>query len=98
MPLYISEFTGGPPLGSQVPSHPPITRQVVAIGGASTPSQAFNEATKLIRIHTDTICSFRIDIPGVTPVALVTDDRMVAGQTEFANVLPGAKIAVIANT
>jgi dihydrofolate reductase len=98
MPLYISEYAGGPPLGSQVPQHPPIARQVVVIGGASTASQAFNEATKMIRMHTDVVCSFRIGDAGATPTALTTDDRMAAGQTEFANVFPGAKIAVIANT
>ena len=95
MPFYISEYPGGPPLGSQVPKHPPITRQVVAIGGVS---QAFNEATKMIRMHTDTTCSFRIGAAGETPVATTSDDRMVANQTEFANVDPGARIAVVANT
>ncbi len=91
----ISEYPGGPPLSSQVPQHPPITRQSLSIGGSSLPSQAFNEATKMIRMWTDTKCAFRIEAPGVNPVALITDDGMSAGQTEFANVFPGAKIAVI---
>ena len=93
MPVTISEFAGGPPLGSQIPQHPPIARQVVAMGSVS---QAFNEATKVIRIWTDTKLAFRIGANGETPTALITDDGMSAGQTEFAGVQPGAKIAVIA--
>jgi hypothetical protein len=94
--LTISEYPGGPPLGTQAPQHPPITRQSLVVGGGSVPSQAFNEATKMIRVNTDTKCAFRIEAPGVTPTALITDDGMTAGQTEFMLVYPGAKIAVIA--
>lgn len=50
----------------------------------------------MIRMWTDTKCAFRIEAPGISPVALITDDGMSAGQTEFANVDPGGKIAVIA--
>ncbi len=91
--MTISEYAGGPPLGSQVPKSPPIARQRITSG---TASQAFNEATKMIRIWTDEKCAFRIGAATETPVALATDDGMTAGQTEFHNVDPGAKIAMIA--
>lgn len=92
----ISEYPGGPPLSSQVAKQPPITRQFLTPGGASLASQAFNEATRTIRMWTDTKIAFRIEAPGVSPVALITDDGMSAGQTEYANVDPGSRLAVIA--
>jgi len=95
--LYIAEYPA-PKLvqGSyfQAPKDPPLAEQTVAIGGASTQSAAFNTKTRLIRIHTDAICSIAV---GSNPTATTGKARMAAGQTEFQAVNPGDKIAVITN-
>lgn len=97
--LYITEFKG---LGTDITGssvacgiHPPVTTQTIAIGGTSTQSSAFNAATKVIRVHTDVICSVAI---ATNPTAAATSPRMAAGQTEYMSVVPGDKIAVISNT
>jgi len=74
---------------------PAITEQVVAIGGTSTQSNAFNALTRLIRVHTDAICSIAISS---NPTATANTSRMAAGQTEYFEVNAGDKIAVITNT
>lgn len=105
--LYITEFQAlgqaglptngyGPNGPTQAAQQPPVVDQTpVAITGASAQSAAFNAATTLVRIHTDSICSVLF---GANPTALTTSARMVAGQTEYFGVLPGMKVAVIANT
>lgn len=67
----------------------------VAIAGASAQSAVFPAGTRLIRVHTDAICSIKI---GVNPVATADDKRMAAGSTEYFGVTPGHKLAVITNT
>lgn len=97
--LYITEFRslGTDAFGNPVASGilPPLATQTVAIGGTSTQSAAFNAATKVIRIHTDVICSFEV---GTNPTATANSARMAAGQTEYISVIPADKIAVISNT
>ena len=98
MPLYVAEFTN--PSVFQGGLRPvafgeTIAEQTVAIGGTSTQSSAFNAKTKLIRVHTDAICSIKI---GSNPTATATTMRMVAGQTEYFEVNSAYKIAVITNT
>lgn len=92
--LYISEFSIGATAATQVAKQPEITTQTVSIGGTSTQSAAFNGNTRLIRVHTDTICSIKI---GSNPTASTTTARMAADQTEYFEVNPGDKIAVITN-
>lgn len=75
---------------------PAVAEQTVAIGGASAQSAAFNAATKIIRVHTDAICSIKVG--GTNPTATATTMRMAAGQVEYFGVAPGDKIAVITNT
>lgn len=62
---------------------PPIAEQVVDYSAGVAASTAFNASTKFIRVHTNAICSVLI---GTTPVAGITNKRMVAGQTEFMGV------------
>lgn len=108
--LYITEFQAlgqaglptngyGPNGPTQAAQQPPVAAdQTVAIAAGSASSAAFNAATVLVRLHTDAICSVLFGLPGATPTALTTSARMVAGQTEYFGVLPGMKVAVIANT
>ena len=67
--LYISEFAtqahqlaGAEPVASA--QEPSITNQTpITIGATSAASAAFNGATRLIRVHTDAICSIFIGAP-----------------------------------
>ena len=74
---------------------PYLAEQVVAISGASVQSNAFSANTRVIRVHTDAICSIAI---GANPTATADTTRMAANTTEFFDVRPGHKIAVITNS
>jgi hypothetical protein len=84
-------------LGSPLPvlSYPPIASQTVVNTGATTQSAAFNAATKIICIHTDSICSIEF---GLNPTATTASRRLAANSTEFFQVEVGHKVAVILNT
>lgn len=94
--LYVSEF-GDLAIGrAQAMTLPSLRTQTVAISGTSAPTaQAFGENTRMVRVHTDAICSIAV---GTTPVATTSDLRMAADTTEYFGVKPGEKIAVITNT
>lgn len=92
--LYVAEFSGSAPAGVQVAQQPALVEQTVAIGGSATSSSAFSGDTKIIRVHTDAICSIKI---GASPTATATTARMSADSTEYFYVLPGHKISVITN-
>lgn len=96
--VYVAEFTivttlAGVP--TSIALQAPIAEQTVAITGSSTQSNAFNAATRFIRVHTDAICSIKV---GADPEASATTERMAAGQTEYFGVSPAHKIAVITNS
>lgn len=97
--LYISEYTEAgymPGLGTlPVGKEPSTVQQTVGNAGASTQSSAFRSDTKLVRLHTDSICSIRF---GTNPTATTSTARMAANQTEYFQVLGGDKVAVILNT
>jgi hypothetical protein len=78
-----------------VAKFPEIAEQVVAIGGTTVQSSAFNQYTRMIGVHTDAICSFKI---GSNPTATANTRRMAANATEYFEVNPGDKIAIITNT
>lgn len=97
--LYIAEYADIAETvrgAAHAPKDPPITEQVVAIGGASTQSAAFNSLTRFILITTDAICS--VLVGGTAPVATTSSHRMAADQAEFRGVVAGDKLAVITNT
>lgn len=79
-----------------VGEEPAVADQFLAIGGASTPSAAFNIRTRFVRLHTDVNCSVQF---GVAPVAVAGQGDMVAGQTEYFGVVNASaiKLAVIAS-
>lgn len=96
--LYVTEYaTAAVDQGRAVPVGygPPVVNQTVAIGGASVQSAAFNANTRLIRVHSDAICSILV---GSNPTATTSTARMAANQTEYFGVAPTHKIAVITNT
>ncbi len=91
---YVAEFSIGASAGTQVAAQPLIAEQTVTIGGSSTQSSAFNGNTRLIRLHCDGIASFKI---ATNPTATTSTARIAADQTEYFQVNPGDKIAVISN-
>lgn len=100
--LYIREYDkmgqeiGGSMYRVSAPAEPGVANQTpVAIGGATTQSSAFSARTRVIRVHTDVICS--VEIGGTNPVATTDSPRMAAGSTEYFCVTPGDKLAVITN-
>lgn len=104
--LYVTEYAG---IGhvdpgydgssflvpAQAPKAPPLAEQKIAITGASGQSASFTSKTRLIRVHTDVVCS--IAPGGTNPAATTSTGRMAANQTEYYDVTPGDKIAVITN-
>lgn len=97
--LYISEYGahGFFPAGQhlQIASEPPIAEQTLAMTGTSAQSSAFNAQTRVIRVHTDAICSVLV---GSNPTATTAKKRLPADHTEYFAVQPGDKIAGITNT
>lgn len=97
--LYVSEYAAAP--GSLATStllvqEPSLVEQTpVAIGGSSTASAAFGATTRVVRLHTDAICSISF---GTSPTATVSTKRMAANATEYFAVRPGDSVAVITNT
>lgn len=94
--LYVTEYRG---LSSQA-SEPaqavhgaPTAEQAIAIPGTAA---ALNTNTRIVRLHTDAICSVRISSVGA--VATTSSARMIAGQTEYFGVVPGDVVTVVANT
>lgn len=95
--LYIAEFSGVALTasdGAAIAPMPAINEQVVDFTAGATASAAFNAATRIVRIHTDAICSLAF---GPTPVATVANARLIAGQTEYFGVVPGQKVSAIVN-
>jgi len=98
--LYVTEFAapfidisrGMPMVGFGAK----VAQNNVSIGGSTAQSASFNVLTKIIRVHTDAICS--VEVGGSNPVATTASSRMAAGQTEYYYVNGADKIAVISNT
>ena len=100
--VYIAEYIdlpiGLPNQRGQMVMEPPLAEQTIAIGGTSTAcTNPFNATTKMVRIHTDAICSIAF---GVAPTATTSTKRLAANQTEYFGVPKGQnyKVAVITNT
>lgn len=98
--LYVSEFEspGGQaafpfPVGNEGGNTTDQTP--VDYSGGEAKSAAFAATTKLVRIHTDAICSIKF---GTSPTATTSNRRMAAGQTEYYFVRPSDKVSAITNT
>ena len=89
---YCSLASDGPGQKIAAGMEPARNIQQVAVGPASAQSEAFDSATRFVRVHTDT--TIRI-VFGSDPVASASSPRMVANSTEFFGVIPGIKLAVI---
>ncbi len=100
MPLDITEYEQLPRDATGVviltANEPARVNQQVAVGGGSTQSAVFDDATKFIRLHTDVACRLEF---GVNPTAAPTSRRMAAGATEYIGLrAKGMRLAVISTT
>lgn len=93
--LYISEYAQNSTMTPTLVDEPALVNQKVDFTAGTTQSNAFRTDTKMVRLHSEVICSIKF---GTNPTAAITDARMVAGQTEYFKISPGYKVAVIANT
>lgn len=98
--LYVTEFESpGGQAGFPFPvadEHGNTTEQTpIDYSGGHAESAAFAATTKLVRIHTDAICSVTF---GKTPTATTSHRRMAAGQTEYYFVRPADKVSAVTNT
>jgi len=66
----------------------------VPISSSSTQGPPFQPLTNFIMVNTDSACSLAY---GLNPTAVPTKHRVSPNDTRFYIVLPGWKIAVIAN-
>lgn len=108
--LYISEYVGTAVVGRfagasglvAAGQEPGLDQTPIAISGAQAQSAAFGSTTKLIRVHTDSICSIVIGPTslnaGAGPEATTSNKRLAANQTEYFGVSAGQLLSVIANT
>ena len=98
--LYITEYAGlmPSPVGgqAQIPMEPPLAEQVVTFT-THVESNAFNAQTRVVRLHTDAICSVQF---GTAPTATTSMQRLAANQTEFKGVPVGQsyKVSAVSNT
>jgi hypothetical protein len=71
----------------------PATAEQQVTFGASQQSAAFDGATRMVRLHTDTNCYLAF---GPNPTAATSGGRYLgAGQIEFFGVKPGHKVAAV---
>lgn len=68
---------------------------LITVDGTSRRSAAFAEGVRVIRVETDAICALAYDGTATPTADANSVIRMVAGQTEYFGVKPGAKLAVI---
>ncbi len=96
--LYITEYAAaGRIAGSTlpVPFGRPIANNNISITASSVASNAFNANTRFIRVHNDATQAVFILIGSAPTAVTATDARMAVSQTEYYQVNPGDKLAVI---
>jgi len=87
--LYITEYARqakdnrGQPIAAG--EEPYLATQKVGNAGASTRSAVFNVKTRFIRLHADSICSYKVGVGAQT--ATTGDPRLAANQTEYFGVI-----------
>jgi hypothetical protein len=103
--LYVAEYAelqiGPAGRHGQVPLEPPVAEQVVDFSGGVAASNAFNAATRLVRLHADSICAIEFGTnPTVIAAGATGTARMAANQTEYYGVPLGAglKVSAISST
>jgi len=105
--LYVTEFAeleiGPAGRVGQMTMQPPLAEQTIALAAGSTPSNAFNANTRIVRLHNDGTQPVAIEF-GTAPTAIAAGAtgtaRMAANQTEYYGVPKGQsfKVAAIIST
>jgi hypothetical protein len=102
--LYVGEFESlnqNALSGVEAPmAHcPPLALQAIPFGTTVAFSAPFSSRTRVIRLHTDTVCAVYIGglYAGVT-AGLNGAMRMAANQTEYFAVKPGDTLAVVTSS
>ena len=102
--IYITEHTHLPinqGNNTPAPEMPPLVTQKVANDGATVQSAVFNAKTRVVGVHSDSICSIEF---GTNPTATTSSRRLAANSTEYFSIpshptVNGAmRLAVILNT
>src|SRR5690348_4400661 len=91
---YITEYIDlGNHAGQSAPigMEPAAATQAVTFTGTHGESAALNGKTRFVRIHVDGIACIRF---GTAPVAVTTDPRMAANQTEYFAVPQGQSFKI----
>ena len=101
--LYVTEYSDVPSAyaaaSMQLVREPPLVDQAPVAIGTVAQSLPFNASTRIVRLHTDAICSIAIGPPATTN-ATTNNQRMAANQTEY-KLVPGNSgyvVSVITNT
>lgn len=100
--LYVSEFGSGVSQAgttqAQIPPQADITDQTVALSASSAQSSAFNASTRSVSLTCDEGCSVAFGASGsASPVATTANYLLQQGVQYRFGVVPGSKVAVIAN-
>lgn len=74
---------------------PALASQAVSFSASPSFSAPFSQVTRLVGVHSDTTCSIEF---GEDPEVTTSSKRIAANSTEYFEVTPGHKIAVILNT
>lgn len=74
---------------------PALRTQKIAIGAGSLQSLAFLPKTTFVCINVDATCSYEF---GSSPVATVDSMRLPQDGTQYFGVVPGDRVAFIANS
>lgn len=98
--LYIREFQKMAQVQSSkidiaAPLEPGVDQAVITLSGSSQQSAAFAEDTRFIAITADGIFSYKM---GTNPTVTTDGMRVPASNIIYLGVIPGQKVAVIANT
>jgi hypothetical protein len=99
--LYVTEFISqGTDFNNHemaAPAWPSNTTKTIAVGASSASCTTFQNGTALLRLSSDTTCSYTL---GATPTATTTGPRLPANVIEYVCVPAGQNwsLAVIANS
>ena len=90
--LYVTEYADW---DAESPKEPAINNQTVTFSASVACASAFMSQTRLVRIHTDTICHITF---AASPTATTSHRRLPADATEYFAVESGMKVAAILGT
>jgi hypothetical protein len=96
--LYITEYTrfGRDDRGGMIPAgqEPAIAAGKLTIS-SSPADHTFQEACRVVELHTDAICHVKFSLVKDATSATVSHKRLPAGATQFFSVSPGHTVSVV---